>query len=161
MRFPILSLELCLCSMAQPFEVASVKPDTSPAGRGQPVMDAQRLIWHGATLKRMICEAYKVQYAQVLGAPAWTDTERYDVEAKAEKPSTPDQLRVMPQLVAERFQLTMQPQRKALPVFVLTVAAGGVKMRTTAAEDGANDRRSSIAFSGGSPWRSWPARSPK
>ncbi len=82
-------------SQALKFEVASVKPDNSAGGRGVPVMDAQRLAWHGATLKHMICEAYKVQYAQVSGAPSWTDTERYDVEARAEKPSTRDQLRQM------------------------------------------------------------------
>ena len=58
-------------------------------------MDAKRLYWKGATLKRMISEAYRVQYAQVLGAPGWADTERYEVEAKAERPSTRDQFRQM------------------------------------------------------------------
>jgi uncharacterized protein (TIGR03435 family) len=116
------------------FEVASVKPDNSAIGRGQPVMDAQRLLWHGATLKRMICEAYQVQYAQVIGAPPWTDTERYDVDARAENPSTPDQLRRMLRtLLSERFQLSMQTQRKSLPVFVLTIAKGGLKLKEASA----------------------------
>jgi uncharacterized protein (TIGR03435 family) len=124
-----------LGSQALKFEVASVKPDSSTIGRGVPVMDAQRLVWHGATLKHMICEAYQLQYAQVTGAPSWTDTERYDVEARAERPSTRDQLRQMLRsLLSDRFRLATQMQRKPLPAYALTVAKGGTKFKEVPAE---------------------------
>ncbi len=112
------------------FEVASVKFDQSANGRGLPRIDAERLSWSGATVKRMICDAYHVQYAQVIGAPSWTDTERYLVEAKAAKPSTRDQFRQMMQsLLAERFKLALQKQTRNLPVYTLTAAKSGLKWK--------------------------------
>jgi hypothetical protein len=56
------------------FEVASVKLDQSSGGRGLPRIDSERLSWSGATLKRMICEAFNIRYAQVLGG---TGVDRY------------------------------------------------------------------------------------
>jgi uncharacterized protein (TIGR03435 family) len=118
------------------FEVASVKLDKSDGGRSAPVIDSQLLSWQGATLKRMISEAYNVEFAQILGAPAWADTERYEVQARAASPSTRDQFREMLRsLLAERFNLTVQTQTKALPVHVLTVAKGGVKLKEVPPEE--------------------------
>jgi len=112
------------------FEVASVKLDQSSGGRGLPRIDSERLSWSGATLKRMICEAYNIRYAQVLGAPAWTDTERYEVNAKAEGPATRDQLRQMLQsLLTDRFKLVFQRQSKIMQVYALTVAQSGIKIK--------------------------------
>ena len=132
MRLALL-VSVVAIAAAQPapkFEVASVKLDASPAGRGNPLFEPQRLTWRGATLKRMICEAYQVQYAQVAGAPAWSDTERYVVEARAEKPATTAELREMlKSLLADRFRLTVRTATKPLPVYVLTVANGGPKLR--------------------------------
>jgi uncharacterized protein (TIGR03435 family) len=112
------------------FEVASVKLDQSSGGRGLPRIDSERLSWSGATLKRMICEAFNIRYAQVLGAPAWTDTERYEVNAKAESPATRDQLRQMLQcLLTDRFNLAFQRQSKTMPVYALSVAKSGLKVK--------------------------------
>jgi uncharacterized protein (TIGR03435 family) len=112
------------------FEVATVKLDKSDKPTLDPTIDSQWLAWRGATLKSMICEAYKVEFAQILRAPAWADTERYEVQARAASPSTRDQLREMLRsLLAERFNLTVLTQSKALPVHVLTVAKGGVKLK--------------------------------
>jgi uncharacterized protein (TIGR03435 family) len=112
------------------FEVASVKLDQSSGGRGLPRIDSERLSWSGATLKRMICEAYNIHYAQVLGAPAWTDTERYEVNAKAERPSTRDEFRQMLQsLLTDRFKSAFQRQTKTMPVYALTVAQSGLVVK--------------------------------
>lgn len=43
----------------------------------------------------MIQVAYRVRADQVVGGPSWLETDRYHMEAKAEKPSTSDELRVM------------------------------------------------------------------
>jgi uncharacterized protein (TIGR03435 family) len=78
----------------------------------------------------VICEAYDIRYAQVLGAPAWTDTERYEVNAKAERPATRDQLRQMLQsLLTDRFKLLFQRQSKTMQVYALTVAQNGLKIK--------------------------------
>lgn len=118
------------------FEVASVKVDISNGGRGDPVFGSQRLTWRGATMKRMICEAYNIQYAQVLSAPSWSDTERYEVEATTEAPSSRDEIREMLRnLLVERFRLVVRTGAATLPVYVLTVAKGGLKLKEMKPED--------------------------
>jgi uncharacterized protein (TIGR03435 family) len=113
----------------QIFDTATVKQDLSNAGRGTPVINAQSLLWRGATLKRMICEAYQVQSTQVLGAPEWTDTERFEVIARVDKPATIDQIRLMLQsLLADRFRLSVRRQTKNLDVLALSVVRGGPKI---------------------------------
>jgi len=36
--------------------------------------------------------AYGLKAEQIVGGPSWLDTDRFDMEAKAEKPSTVDEL---------------------------------------------------------------------
>jgi uncharacterized protein (TIGR03435 family) len=112
------------------FEVASIRVDQSSDGRGVPRFDSDRLSWRGATLKRIICEAYQDENAQVVGAPRWADTERYAIVAKAERPATQDQLRKMLQsLLAERFGLVFRRESKNLLVYVLAAVKGAVKVK--------------------------------
>ena len=42
----------------------------------------------------MIQVAYGVKAEQIAGGPSWLDTEKFDMDAKAEKPSS-DELHVM------------------------------------------------------------------
>lgn len=116
---------------AQRFEVASLKPSVG-AGRGgvhtQP--GGERYIANQATLKVLIMAAYRVRYDQVTGGPSWIESERYDLNAKAERPSTADEFRVMLQnLLAERFHLGFHRAAKEGPVYVLTVDSGGMKLK--------------------------------
>jgi uncharacterized protein (TIGR03435 family) len=113
------------------FEAASVRVNKSGfAGRSGPVADPQRFSWRGATLRQLIGEAYAVEYAQIAGAPAWSDSEVYDVEATAERPSTRDQMRQMLRaLLADRFRLSVETRKKTMQVYVLSVARSGLRMR--------------------------------
>src|SRR4029450_8714123 len=67
------------------FEVASVKPNTSGAGRvlmmPQP---GGRLNLVNVPLRLMIRNAYRVQDFQIVGGPDWLSTARFDVVAKPE-----------------------------------------------------------------------------
>ena len=57
----------------------------------------------------MIVFAYGLHPKQVVGAPAWTETDKFDVEAKPAGEGVPtiDQWRAMVrQLMAERYKLT-------------------------------------------------------
>lgn len=136
----VLPLLLAVALAAQPakFEVATVKFSTPTPGRSAPTIDPLRLAWRGATIKRMICEAYNLQSPQIIGAPPWTDTERYDIEAKPDHASTRAEMREMLQsLLAERFHLTIQKQKKTLPVYVLSTAKGGPRLTATT-DDGSS-----------------------
>jgi uncharacterized protein (TIGR03435 family) len=112
------------------FDVASVKASdcrqcgstrTTPGGLGY---DAQ-----GATLLTLISVAYRVDQRQISGGPSWTTTERFDIAAKAARPSTPVELHAMLRtLLEERFDLKVRHELRQESVLNLVVAKGGLKM---------------------------------
>src|SRR5579883_95913 len=79
------------------FEVASIKP-TKPgaqAGGIRPMPGGQTYVASGVSLRLMIQLMFKLSDAQLTGGPAWISTDPWDVNAKAERPSTLDQLHEM------------------------------------------------------------------
>src|SRR5262249_574706 len=66
------------------FDVASVKPAATTDGRALLQATPGRLQMTNLTLRRMILIAYDLQDYQLAGAPAWIESEQYDVEAKAD-----------------------------------------------------------------------------
>lgn len=71
--------------------------------------------------------------------PNWTLTEKFDIEAKARANAIPPRLpyrevrarnqQMMRELLADRFRLVMRVENKPMPVYALTVAAGGSKLQ--------------------------------
>jgi uncharacterized protein (TIGR03435 family) len=81
----------------------------------------------------MITQAYRVQSFQIIGAPAWIDSERYDVEGKAEDAQRNAPIGPMLQsLIEERFNAAIHGETRDLPVYFLTVAKDGPKVKATA-----------------------------
>ena len=113
------------------FEVASLKPATGP-GRGggiRPAAGGQRYEATNCSIKTMIMVAYRVKAEQIVGGPAWLDTDRFDMEAKADKPSSADELHVMlMNMLADRLQLKFHHEKKDMPMYALTVDKGGPKL---------------------------------
>jgi uncharacterized protein (TIGR03435 family) len=67
-----------------------------------------------------------VEGYQIVGGPAWTDTERYEVEARTEKPSTPAEMMLMLRtLLAERFQFQFHRENRTVTVNVLDISKSG------------------------------------
>jgi len=95
----------------------------------------------GYTLKDLIGFAYDVDNGQIIGSPKWSDVERYDVIGKmvAVSSPTPANAKLMLQtLLAERFQVKIHRETREMPVYVLTVAKNGVRMKpSTVGDDGA------------------------
>jgi uncharacterized protein (TIGR03435 family) len=122
------------------FEVASVKP-SSPGGRGGrsgPTPGGQRYLATNTPLKILITEAYQVKLDQVVGGPDWIDRDRYDVNAKAERTSTTQELRSMLQeLLAGRFKLQFHRETKSLSAYIMIVDKSGVKLRSSDAANAA------------------------
>jgi uncharacterized protein (TIGR03435 family) len=78
----------------------------------------------------MIQVAYRVKAEQIVGGPSWLDTELYDMEAKAEKPSNIDELHVMlMNMLVDRLHLTFHREKREMPVYALTVDKGGAKLK--------------------------------
>ena len=77
-------------------------------------------------------EAYGVGSFQISGGPGWIDSDRYDIEAKAEGLAKADQLRVVMQaLLADRFKLEVRRETKDLPIYALIVGKNGAKIQTS------------------------------
>lgn len=87
------------------------------------------------SLQLLIQAAYNVTRFQVEGGPSWIQSDRFLIEARAPRSSTPDDVRSMLQsLLADRFQLTLRREVRRLPVYELSVANGG--LRIAAMKDG-------------------------
>jgi uncharacterized protein (TIGR03435 family) len=81
-------------------------------------------------LRNLIMRAYDVRDFQISGGPGWIDSERYDIEAKAEGNATRERTLLMLQtLLEDRFHLAHHRDTKELPVYELTVAKSGFKLQ--------------------------------
>lgn len=113
------------------FEVASLKPSTGE-GRGggiRPAAGGQRYEATNCPIKVMIQVAYRVKADQIAGGPAWLDSDRFDLEAKADKPSSADELHVMLiNMLQDRIQLKFHREKKEMAMYALTVDKGGPKL---------------------------------
>ena len=119
------------------FEVASIKPSNSADRR--PLFDLQpggRLTVANFTVKRLIQFAYDIKQFQIAGGPGWTESDRFDIAAKADGPTKPNQLQLMLQsLLAERFELVIGRDTKEMPVYALVVAKNGPKFKEAKESD--------------------------
>jgi bla regulator protein blaR1 len=110
------------------FEVASVKPSQpgTPAGGVRPAPGGQRYVGTGVPLRSYLYVAYQVKEEQIAGGPAWADTELYDLNAEAEKPTNIEELHIMLQnILTERFKLRFHFEKKETSAYVLTVDKDG------------------------------------
>jgi uncharacterized protein (TIGR03435 family) len=106
------------------FEVASVKA-ASPDSKFMVIHPTPggRLNITNLTVKDMIGSAWSVQPFQISGGPAWMDSVRYDVSAKAEGAAKiPELMQMLRSLLADRFQLVIHRETKELPIFGLVLA---------------------------------------
>ncbi len=127
------TLQLC----AQSFEVAYIKPNRSASYAMGMFPSPGRLRIQNYTLRQLIQDSYVLKKYQVPGGPAWLDSDRYDIEAKAE--GNADFGKMLPMvkaLLTERFALRVHRETRRLPVYELTVAKSGLKMHESAEGDG-------------------------
>jgi uncharacterized protein (TIGR03435 family) len=77
----------------------------------------------------MIQVAYRVKAEQIVGGPDWLTTDRYDMDAKAEKSSSADELHVMlMNMLKDRLQLKFHHEKKEMPMYALAVDKSGSKL---------------------------------
>ena len=115
------------------FEVATIKP-SDPNRPGWGINVDQSGVFHtrNTTLNDLLKFAYDVHPKQVVGAPAWIDADKFDLEAKPDRPGMPNvnQMKIMLQkLLQDRFALTYHKDKKELAVYAITLAKGGAKIK--------------------------------
>jgi uncharacterized protein (TIGR03435 family) len=137
------------------FTVASIKPSTAlgkPStapgtanSPGRPEVGNSNGRGHAkdATLKMIMATAWQVPVFQISGGPGWVDSERFDVEARAEDPKTGYiPLRLMMQsLLEDRFRLRVHRESRVSAVYFLVTTRGGVKMNLSADQTSPDETR--------------------
>jgi uncharacterized protein (TIGR03435 family) len=150
MKLVIPSLSLLaavVCSAQTPtprleFEVASIKP--SPGGRGRFFGTDRGGDFNAKNmpLKAIIAEAYNVKQFQLYGVPGWLGSDAFDITAKPqvdrnEKPVSratfearwADLMLRLQTLLEDRCALKVHRETKELPVYTVTIAKGGLKLK--------------------------------
>jgi uncharacterized protein (TIGR03435 family) len=116
--------------------VASVKPNTSnpaPPTIRLAIQPGGRFTATNVTVRELIRVAYRapdpLDDARVIGGPGWTESERFDLVAKAPAESGTQQLSLMlGALLADRFSLTLRRDMRELPIYALVMAGPGGKL---------------------------------
>jgi uncharacterized protein (TIGR03435 family) len=125
------------------FDVASVKRNTSGTTRiAVNVQPGGRFTVTNMPLRALIMNACQLQSSQLIGAPDWIATERFDIVAKmpeensAQGAARPEDTRLMLRsLLAERFRLEVHNEQRELAIYALVVKDS---------QSGASLRRSDI-----------------
>ena len=115
------------CAQQRPrFEAADVHvspPGATESGGALP----DGIEFRATTLLQLIAFAFSVPADRVAGGPAWLDTDRFDVLAKASGPMREPALRFLLRgLLEERFAMAIIQGEKTMPAYVLTVSRPGL-----------------------------------
>jgi bla regulator protein BlaR1 len=124
---------------ARTFDVASIKPSSPDGGTETRRYPGGRFTASGVTLKALIQRAWNVKSFQVVGGPAWVNSQRYDVNAKAALDGnlSGDQLMPLIQaLLVERFHLRIHRETRELPIYSLVLGKSGAKLQPTTTATG-------------------------
>lgn len=127
------------------FEVASIKPckaDAAPNARGGGGNSSPgRLNVECQTVLGLIQAAYVIfadghsisspMHVPISGGPSWLNSDRYDVNAKPEVPQSEEMMNgpMMQGLLEDRFNLKIHRETREIPVYALTIAKGGAKLK--------------------------------
>jgi uncharacterized protein (TIGR03435 family) len=123
------------------FDAVSIKPSASSGGQlVRPVGD--RVVAEDVSLRALIQFAYQSTggrrffSSQIVDAPRWVETDRFDVQAKAvaaDGPIGTRQLQLMTQAMLEdRFQLRAHRGMRELPVYDFVASKSGIKLKPAA-----------------------------
>jgi uncharacterized protein (TIGR03435 family) len=131
------------------FEVASIRR-SDPESMSHRVWMEFKQDGYSATqvtLKLLLGTIYGVDEAQISGAPAWTNSDEYNIEARIDS-NTSDELvklsgdqrklvqqHMLQALLADRFKLTLHRETRDLPIYSLIIAKSGSKLHEANAEE--------------------------
>ena len=119
------------------FEVVSIRPSPLPAGKpmrygimgGPGTGDPGLMTFAHVSLGMLVRRAYSVESFE-LSCPDWFYTERFDLSAKVPEGATKGQVPIMIQnLLIDRFQLKVHREMREMPIYELSVAKGGPKLK--------------------------------
>jgi uncharacterized protein (TIGR03435 family) len=133
----------CVAAFAQSaparmeFEVASVKASPPLTPNSAPNVgvhvDGALVNFRFLSLQDYIIGAYNIKKHQIVGAPDWLSTERFDISGKVPPGIPQDQLlekrrEMLQMLLEDRFKFKFHRETRDLPVYALVVTKSGSKL---------------------------------
>jgi len=113
------------------FEVATIKPTAPDTKHMGFTGNGRHVSALNMTVSDILSFAYSIHKKQIIGAPAWLGTDRFDIDGvpDVEGLANLKQMQGMYQkLLAERFNLTFHREKRELAVYAVTVAKSGAKL---------------------------------
>ena len=121
------------------FDVVTVKPSDPDRPGKLFTMRGRHIVTINTNLNDLISFAYSLHAKQIVGAPDWFGTEKFDIDGVPDVDGRPnqDQFKLLIQdVLTQRFKLEFHRDKRELPVYALTVAKGGPKMAVTVNKPG-------------------------
>ncbi len=116
------------------FDVAEIKLNRLGSPMSGDLHQAGHLHLTGISLRLLMAAAWQVKDYAIVGAPAWIDSDHFDVAANAPPgTSTKDIQLMLRSLLLERFRLVVHDSEKVTRVYALVVVRGGPKFHATTA----------------------------
>jgi uncharacterized protein (TIGR03435 family) len=116
------------------FDVVTVKPsDPDRQGKGFTIR-GRHVMTFNTNVNDLITFAYGLHAKQIVGAPDWFGTEKFDIDGVPDVEGRPNskQLKLIIQsALTDRFKLTFHHEKKELSVYALELAKGGPKLTQT------------------------------
>ena len=150
----------------QSFTVVAIKPVAQqPQGVAAAALPGGGFWAEGANVTFLLGRAFGVSRSRIVGAPKWTETEYFDIDARYEAASKnapiPDSAPMMRALLRDRFALDAAIEKRDIPIYALRLARSdgrlgrGLKRSalncTNASEAGRKYRENGVTGSSGQP----------
>lgn len=122
------------------FAVATIKPSDPKNSNWALGTKGTHFFSVNTNVDDLISFAYGVHVKQIIGGPAWSVTDKFDVEGVPNAEGKPNrkQLESMVQgLLANRFKLLTHQDKRELAVYALTVGKNGPRFTKSAADQNA------------------------
>jgi uncharacterized protein (TIGR03435 family) len=126
------------------FDLAAIRPNkTDTTGHSHILSNSSNGLFNtiNVSLKFLMEWSYVLPEARIVGGPAWFDSTKFDIEAKADE-AVDKQLGSLPSataraqkqamvraLLADRFQLKVHEETRELPIYALVLTKDGPKFQ--------------------------------
>src|SRR4051812_25010542 len=118
----LLAVFVLLAQTANPaFDAASIKRNNSKDTRNRFETAPGRVNGVNVPVRFVIRQAYRLPESRIVGGPAWIDTDRFDIVAKAPTGPTPWEslFAMLRGLLVDRFALVTHSETREMPVYSL------------------------------------------
>jgi uncharacterized protein (TIGR03435 family) len=116
------------------FDVVTIKPsDPNRQGKGFTIR-GRHVMTINTNVNDLITFSYGLHAKQIVGAPDWFATEKFDIDGVPDvegKPNTKQLKLLIQSALTDRFKLTFHHDQKELSVYALSVGKSGPKLTDT------------------------------